>query len=112
MWSGHGRGCPAARPPPSSLGLQQWSLPAASLAADTGLPADLELSECRLRLTSGALGASAGGCGCLVWLCGVVLWDCSLGCGSIWTALLQAGLGGMCRLCLPGSHRLSGAPLP
>lgn len=87
-------------PAPALLaGPPAWSLPAAlgpwpSLAADTGLPADLELSEWRLRLTSGVLGASAGGCGCLVWLCGVVLWDCSLGCGSIWTALLQVGLGG------------------
>lgn len=50
---------------------------------------------------SGLLRVAAGAlCGC------VVSWDCSLGCGSIWTALLQAGLGGMCRLCLPGSHGL------
>lgn len=91
-WSSSGGHCPAA--------LASWR----SLAADTGMPAGLELSErgSALRLgCSGLLRVAVGAlCGC------VVSWDCSLGCGSIWTALLQAGLGGMCRLCLPGSHGL------
>lgn len=65
-WSSSGGHCPAALGP--------WP----SLAADTGVPAGLELSERRLRLTSGVLGllqvAAGALCGCVVSCCGTAPW--------------------------------------
>lgn len=96
-WSSSGGHCPAV--------LASWR----NLAADTRVPASLELSERRLCLTSGVLRVAAGA---LVWLCGVCCGTAPWGAGPSGQRYYKQVWGGMCRVCLPGSHRLSGATLP
>lgn len=102
---------PAPSPPRWS---SWWPLPCCSrLLAEPGcrtrVPASLELSERRLCLTSGVLRVAAGA---LVWLCGVCCGTAPWGAGPSGQRYYKQVWGGMCRVCLPGSHRLSGATLP
>lgn len=58
---------------------------------------------------SGLLWVAAGA---LVWLCGVCCGTAPWGAGPSGQRYYKQVWGGMCRVCLPGSHRLSGATLP